>query len=142
MCNISMISVDFTYQDGDFPCEEGAWQCETTYKCIDPRLVCDGDPQCADGTDETDCGKELSYLGVGLFTHDIVVRLSQGGLVELRRADKWYFLNAAGITEDHLQALSMMMGYRYAGICRNVAPVLSLFTSVQYYSSVESHQFT
>lgn len=38
-------------------CSPTHFQCKTTMHCISKLWVCDEDPDCADGSDEADCGE-------------------------------------------------------------------------------------
>ena len=41
-------------------CSPDHFQCKTTKHCISKLWVCDEDPDCADGSDEANCGEYAS----------------------------------------------------------------------------------
>lgn len=43
-------------------CSPDHFQCKTTKHCISKLWVCDEDPDCADGSDEANCGEYASCL--------------------------------------------------------------------------------
>ena len=44
-----------------FVCAEGEFLCVDGMSCVSEAYLCDGDYDCADGSDELDCGKFTSF---------------------------------------------------------------------------------
>lgn len=43
-------------------CSPSQFQCKTTMHCISKLWVCDEDPDCADGSDEANCGESVDVV--------------------------------------------------------------------------------
>ena len=56
--------------DFEFECPRPLWQCKKEEQCILPTLVCNGEKNCRDGTDELDCeGKSpTDFLGMFIYS--------------------------------------------------------------------------
>lgn len=51
------VTCELVFSEGhEHPCDEGFYNCSTG-RCIRAGLVCDGTPECEDGSDEDNCRK-------------------------------------------------------------------------------------
>lgn len=57
-------------------CNSQQFQCADGSRCIPIHMKCNGDRNCADGSDEADCGKRLQLLHLHLLTVDYQLCLS------------------------------------------------------------------